>query len=170
MRGPRSRHINGGSFSRSRQQATNRHAHSQPPPHPADYLSGSASPVLLPLARREDPADQSRSWEGLLLRTRETEKKKCCTRVPFSASWWTSSDTLKRCGAALFITAMAVVASAVWLRVAPLVFAAGEERRARTPLPQCRKKEVHQEAEKGCLLYTSPSPRDLSTSRMPSSA
>ena len=24
--------------------------------------------------------------------------------------------------------------------------------------------------EKGCLLYTSPSPRDLSTSRMPSSA
>ena len=27
-----------------------------------------------------------------------------------------------------------------------------------------------QEFEKGCLLYTSPSPRDLSTSRMPSSA
>ena len=26
------------------------------------------------------------------------------------------------------------------------------------------------ESEKGCLLYTSPSPRDLSTSRMPSSA
>jgi len=26
------------------------------------------------------------------------------------------------------------------------------------------------EALKGCLLYTSPSPRDLSTSRMPSSA
>ena len=26
------------------------------------------------------------------------------------------------------------------------------------------------EVSKGCLLYTSPSPRDLSTSRMPSSA
>ena len=26
------------------------------------------------------------------------------------------------------------------------------------------------ERNKGCLLYTSPSPRDLSTSRMPSSA
>ena len=29
--------------------------------------------------------------------------------------------------------------------------------------------EIH-EKMKGCLLYTSPSPRDLSTSRMPSSA
>ena len=28
----------------------------------------------------------------------------------------------------------------------------------------------HKEESKGCLLYTSPSPRDLSTSRMPSSA
>ena len=27
-----------------------------------------------------------------------------------------------------------------------------------------------EDGEKGCLLYTSPSPRDLSTSRMPSSA
>ena len=27
-----------------------------------------------------------------------------------------------------------------------------------------------QDKDKGCLLYTSPSPRDLSTSRMPSSA
>ena len=26
------------------------------------------------------------------------------------------------------------------------------------------------ESDEGCLLYTSPSPRDLSTSRMPSSA
>ena len=34
------------------------------------------------------------------------------------------------------------------------------------------KKAVHPEMEgvKPCLLYTSPSPRDLSTSRMPSSA
>ena len=30
--------------------------------------------------------------------------------------------------------------------------------------------EVLFDAEKTCLLYTSPSPRDLSTSRMPSSA
>ena len=30
-------------------------------------------------------------------------------------------------------------------------------------------KEIHAKF-KGCLLYTSPSPRDLSTSRMPSSA
>ena len=30
--------------------------------------------------------------------------------------------------------------------------------------------EGEQEPEKVCLLYTSPSPRDLSTSRMPSSA
>ena len=30
--------------------------------------------------------------------------------------------------------------------------------------------EAHAEMEKVCLLYTSPSPRDLSTSRMPSSA
>ena len=29
---------------------------------------------------------------------------------------------------------------------------------------------IHQSLVKGCLLYTSPSPRDLSTSRMPSSA
>jgi len=30
--------------------------------------------------------------------------------------------------------------------------------------------QLHPELAKGCLLYTSPSPRDLSTSRMPSSA
>ena len=30
--------------------------------------------------------------------------------------------------------------------------------------------EVHAALIEGCLLYTSPSPRDLSTSRMPSSA
>ena len=38
---------------------------------------------------------------------------------------------------------------------------------------QIRTKEMHDFAERGiasCLLYTSPSPRDLSTSRMPSSA
>ena len=29
---------------------------------------------------------------------------------------------------------------------------------------------LNQNLNKGCLLYTSPSPRDLSTSRMPSSA
>ena len=29
---------------------------------------------------------------------------------------------------------------------------------------------VYSDADKNCLLYTSPSPRDLSTSRMPSSA
>ena len=29
---------------------------------------------------------------------------------------------------------------------------------------------IRYEGPKGCLLYTSPSPRDLSTSRMPSSA
>ncbi len=29
---------------------------------------------------------------------------------------------------------------------------------------------LSQEEAEGCLLYTSPSPRDLSTSRMPSSA
>ena len=29
---------------------------------------------------------------------------------------------------------------------------------------------VHWKTKEGCLLYTSPSPRDLSTSRMPSSA
>ena len=29
---------------------------------------------------------------------------------------------------------------------------------------------AHSLQKKGCLLYTSPSPRDLSTSRMPSSA
>ena len=29
---------------------------------------------------------------------------------------------------------------------------------------------IIENSEKGCLLYTSPSPRDLSTSRMPSSA
>ena len=32
------------------------------------------------------------------------------------------------------------------------------------------KKVLHAEADYYCLLYTSPSPRDLSTSRMPSSA
>ena len=32
------------------------------------------------------------------------------------------------------------------------------------------KSTKHNWAFKGCLLYTSPSPRDLSTSRMPSSA
>ena len=32
------------------------------------------------------------------------------------------------------------------------------------------KEEIIEEIEPGCLLYTSPSPRDLSTSRMPSSA
>ena len=31
-------------------------------------------------------------------------------------------------------------------------------------------KEAFSEGDKPCLLYTSPSPRDLSTSRMPSSA
>ena len=31
-------------------------------------------------------------------------------------------------------------------------------------------KKTEQDIDKGCLLYTSPSPRDLSTSRMPSSA
>ena len=31
-------------------------------------------------------------------------------------------------------------------------------------------KDARQRKMKGCLLYTSPSPRDLSTSRMPSSA
>ena len=30
--------------------------------------------------------------------------------------------------------------------------------------------QVEQGIDKACLLYTSPSPRDLSTSRMPSSA
>ena len=30
--------------------------------------------------------------------------------------------------------------------------------------------EISVEVSRGCLLYTSPSPRDLSTSRMPSSA
>ena len=30
--------------------------------------------------------------------------------------------------------------------------------------------ELHVDVWSGCLLYTSPSPRDLSTSRMPSSA
>ena len=30
--------------------------------------------------------------------------------------------------------------------------------------------EMTKEKDSGCLLYTSPSPRDLSTSRMPSSA
>ena len=29
---------------------------------------------------------------------------------------------------------------------------------------------IHEEQQRACLLYTSPSPRDLSTSRMPSSA
>jgi len=39
------------------------------------------------------------------------------------------------------------------------------------PLPAAKIVEnVLREAPKGCLLYTSPSPRDLSTSRMPSSA
>ena len=33
-----------------------------------------------------------------------------------------------------------------------------------------RFREVHETAYNACLLYTSPSPRDLSTSRMPSSA
>ena len=33
-----------------------------------------------------------------------------------------------------------------------------------------RLKQLHQKGITGCLLYTSPSPRDLSTSRMPSSA
>ena len=32
------------------------------------------------------------------------------------------------------------------------------------------KKKLDPKKDKGCLLYTSPSPRDLSTSRMPSSA
>ena len=32
------------------------------------------------------------------------------------------------------------------------------------------KKEIKEDVSKDCLLYTSPSPRDLSTSRMPSSA
>ena len=31
-------------------------------------------------------------------------------------------------------------------------------------------KLIYADQEKACLLYTSPSPRDLSTSRMPSSA
>ena len=35
---------------------------------------------------------------------------------------------------------------------------------------QCHKKRVTFELSLPCLLYTSPSPRDLSTSRMPSSA
>ena len=44
-------------------------------------------------------------------------------------------------------------------------------------LPKEKKERIGLEAERikywlsqGCLLYTSPSPRDLSTSRMPSSA
>eukprot|EP00831_Metopus_contortus_P014860 TRINITY_DN16168_c0_g1_i1.p2 TRINITY_DN16168_c0_g1~~TRINITY_DN16168_c0_g1_i1.p2 ORF type:complete len:192 (-),score=56.53 TRINITY_DN16168_c0_g1_i1:73-648(-) len=35
---------------------------------------------------------------------------------------------------------------------------------------QKRRENIQKEALKSCLLYTSPSPRDLSTSRMPSSA
>ena len=34
----------------------------------------------------------------------------------------------------------------------------------------CCKKWINHLRDNGCLLYTSPSPRDLSTSRMPSSA
>ena len=35
---------------------------------------------------------------------------------------------------------------------------------------QANNEKARKELAKGCLLYTSPSPRDLSTSRMPSSA
>ena len=58
-----------------------------------------------------------------------------------------------------------------------------EERKGRTFYPDDRIKNMedferlatpeekkHMEMIKACLLYTSPSPRDLSTSRMPSSA
>ena len=40
-----------------------------------------------------------------------------------------------------------------------------EEPKKKGPLSKLKEK-----AEDSCLLYTSPSPRDLSTSRMPSSA
>ena len=37
-------------------------------------------------------------------------------------------------------------------------------------IPTLATASVHEDDDRGCLLYTSPSPRDLSTSRMPSSA
>ena len=44
------------------------------------------------------------------------------------------------------------------------------DRAAVAKLPVTRKSEMAEAQAKACLLYTSPSPRDLSTSRMPSSA
>ena len=47
---------------------------------------------------------------------------------------------------------------------------AGDGTTTATVLAEALIKEVNKEEYKDCLLYTSPSPRDLSTSRMPSSA
>ena len=44
------------------------------------------------------------------------------------------------------------------------------ERRGRVGLVTLNRPEALNALNKACLLYTSPSPRDLSTSRMPSSA
>ena len=41
---------------------------------------------------------------------------------------------------------------------------------AHGPHPRSHKKKILKKVKNACLLYTSPSPRDLSTSRMPSSA
>ena len=41
---------------------------------------------------------------------------------------------------------------------------------ANIPLPDLRRQDTKNRQNSICLLYTSPSPRDLSTSRMPSSA
>ena len=52
----------------------------------------------------------------------------------------------------------------VWVRPGSMVLAEGESYDTAKPY---RSASIQ---VKGCLLYTSPSPRDLSTSRMPSSA
>ena len=47
---------------------------------------------------------------------------------------------------------------------------AAEAKIAKGDIDMANRKAHWQDAHNSCLLYTSPSPRDLSTSRMPSSA
>ena len=53
---------------------------------------------------------------------------------------------------------------------AGLLVACDKEEEYEPVKPPVEQPEEPNEPDKPCLLYTSPSPRDLSTSRMPSSA
>ena len=96
----------------------------------------------------EEPSPESNDLAMSCLRTRETITNPCARLAP-SLNVCTSTRKKRNCCTAVHSTA--VIAHGFWAHIGSIPWATSNRLTS-------------------CLLYTSPSPRDLSTSRMPSSA